>query len=97
MLKSILPTPDDGTERRKIHIAIRQMAKVLRAYNLDYSQVVLEADALMDALIKRDEQLAAAAAEIERLNLVIKSQQRTIDDVEKTLKRFGWLTPGVGD
>lgn len=95
MLKSVIPISTDelAEDRRRAHIAIRQMARVLRGHGLNFTQVVLEADYLMDALIRRDAQLAAATAEIERLNLVIKNQQRTLDDVEVTLKRFGWLKP----
>ena len=90
MLKSLLPRTNgemDETKFRRLS-SIRQLARAFRNHPLPYHEAVLTADELMDMLTARDAQIAAMDQEIKRLNSIVNSCQRDIQEMRKLMEQF---------
>lgn len=87
MLKSLRPKSTDGLDDETVrkYNAIRMIARGLRLYPLVYQEAVLMADDLMDTLTRRDAQITALEQEIKRLNTVLVSCQRDIEELKRLL------------
>lgn len=87
MLNRLLPTGIDETKYKRL-TSIRQLARAFRNYQLTYYEAVLMADELMHMLTARDAQIAAMEQEIKRLNTVVNSCQRNIQEMRKLMAQF---------
>lgn len=87
MLNRLLPTGIDETKYKRL-TSIRQLARAFRNYQLTYHEAVLTADELMDMLTAGDAQIAAMEQENKRLNTVVNSCQRDIQEMRKLMAQF---------